>query len=136
MHLLPADQSHRRIIDGDRVCQAIAAVGDHAAVQALARRYALLADPGRLALLTAIAAVPDISVSDLAIAARMNDTATSQALRLLRVAGVVSARKDSRVMRYTLTDDALRPLLPQPSDQPGRPRPGPREGLTRGHTPS
>jgi DNA-binding transcriptional ArsR family regulator len=118
MHLVPADQTHRRIIDGDRVCQAIAAVGDHAAVQALAQRYALLADPGRLALLTAIAAVPDISVSDLAIAARMNDTATSQALRLLRVAGVVTARKDSRIMRYTLTDDTLRPLLIPSPDRP------------------
>jgi len=124
MHLVPADQLHRRIIDGDLVCRAVGAVGDLDDVQERAHRYALLADPGRLALLTAIAAVPDISVSDLAIAARMNDTTTSQALRLLRVAGAVTARKDGRVMRYTLADDSLRDLLPAAAPPQGVPAPG------------
>ncbi len=111
MHLVPAGQAHRRVIDEERVCQAIEAVGDTGGVREWARRFALLADPGRLALLTAINAVPDISVSDLAIAAGMNDTAVSQALRLLRAAGVVTARKDARVMRYRLIDDTVRALL-------------------------
>jgi DNA-binding transcriptional ArsR family regulator len=35
----------------------------------------------------------------------------SQALRLLRVAGVVAARKDGRVMRYRLIDDIVADLL-------------------------
>jgi DNA-binding transcriptional ArsR family regulator len=122
MHLIPAEHAHRRVIDEERVCEAIEAVGDPQEVRARARRFALLADPGRLALLTAINAVPHISVSDLAIAAGMNDTAVSQALRLLRAAGVVTARKDSRVMRYRLIDDAVRDLL---DATPGSPRTGP-----------
>ena len=69
MHLVPADQAHRRVIDEDRVCEAIAAVGERDDLDEKAHRFALLSDPGRLALLTAIAAVPDITVSDLAVAA-------------------------------------------------------------------
>jgi DNA-binding transcriptional ArsR family regulator len=114
MHLVPADQIHRRIIDKDRICQAIAGVGDPAEVQQLAERFTLLADPHRLALLKAINTVSGISVSDLAVATRMNDTAVSQALRLLRVAGVVAADKDGRVVRYRIVDEAIRALLPPP----------------------
>jgi ArsR family transcriptional regulator, lead/cadmium/zinc/bismuth-responsive transcriptional repressor len=124
MHLVPADQRHRRIIDGDLVCRAVGAVGELDDVQERARRYALLADAGRLALLTAIASVPGISVSDLAIAARMNDTSVSHALRLLRAAGAVTSRKDGRVMRYTLADESLRDLLPAADPPEGVPAPG------------
>ncbi len=41
----------------------------------------------------------------------MSDTAVSQALRLLRTAGAVTARKDGRTMRYRLTDPVLEGLL-------------------------
>jgi len=111
MHLVPAEHAHRRVIDEHGVCDAIAGVGDPAAVRDWADRFGLLSDPGRLTLLLAIRAVPDLSVSDLAVAAGMNDTAVSQALRLLRVAGVVAARKDGRVMRYRLIDDTVADLL-------------------------
>jgi DNA-binding transcriptional ArsR family regulator len=111
MHLVPAEHAHRRTIDEHLVCDAIAGIGDQAEVRAWADRYALLADPGRLTLLRALQAVPDISVSDLAIAAGMNDTAVSQALRLLRVAGAVAARRDGRIVRYRLADDTLAALL-------------------------
>lgn len=112
MHLVPADRAHRHTIDEHAVCDAIEGIGEPDAVHAWAERFSLLSDPGRLTLLLAIRAVPDITVSDLAVAAGMNDTAVSQALRLLRVAGVVTARKDGRVMRYRLTDDAVAALLP------------------------
>ena len=112
MHLVPADRAHRHTIDEHAVCDAIEGIGDVDAVNVWAQRYSLLSDPGRLCLLLALRAVPDISVSDLAIAAGMNDTAVSQALRLLRVAGVVAARKDGRVMRYRIIDAAVSALLP------------------------
>ena len=61
-------------------------------------------------------------MSDLAVAASMNDSAVSQALRLLRAAGLVQARKDGRIMRYRLTDDTVHGLLhqiaPNPLPQP------------------
>jgi ArsR family transcriptional regulator, lead/cadmium/zinc/bismuth-responsive transcriptional repressor len=113
MHLVPAEHAHRRIIDDHRVCDAIAGIGDPANAHTWAERFALLADPGRLSLLLAIHAVPEICVSDLAVAAGMNDTAVSQALRLLRAAGVVQARKDGRIMRYRLTDATVHALLHQ-----------------------
>jgi DNA-binding transcriptional ArsR family regulator len=116
MHLVPAEHAHRRTIDEHLVCEAIEGIGDQAAVRAWADRFALLADPGRLTLLRAIRAVPDISVSDLAVAAGMNDTAVSQALRLLRVAGAVAARKDGRIMRYRLVDETLDALLGLPAE--------------------
>lgn len=121
MHLVPAEHAHRHVIDEHLVCDAIEGIGDPAEVRALAQRYSLLADPARLTLLRAIQAVPDISVSDLAVAAGMNDAAVSQALRLLRIAGAVVARKDGRVMRYRLVDASVAGLLGQvekPSSAP------------------
>jgi DNA-binding transcriptional ArsR family regulator len=41
----------------------------------------------------------------------MNDPAVSQALRLLRTAGVVEGDKDGRVVRYRLTDGPTAELL-------------------------
>jgi ArsR family transcriptional regulator, lead/cadmium/zinc/bismuth-responsive transcriptional repressor len=113
MHLVPAQRAGRRVIDGDQVCAAIAASGDLATIPRWADTFGLLADPGRLRLLLAIHAVPGICVTDLAIAAGMSDTAVSQALRLLRTAGAVTARKHGRIMRYQLTDPVLAGLLRQ-----------------------
>ena len=56
-----------------------------------------------------------LAVSDLAIATGMNDPAVSQALRLLRAAGVVAGEKEGRVVRYRVVDEAVRGLLKQVS---------------------
>jgi len=112
MHLVPADRAHRRTIDEHRVCDAITGIGDTTDIARQAARFALLADPTRLMLLLAIDAAPDITVTDLAIAVGITGTTVSQALRLLRAAGVVSGRKDGRAVRYRLaTDPELVALL-------------------------
>ncbi|MGW2545674.1 ArsR/SmtB family transcription factor [Kitasatospora sp. NPDC001574] len=111
MHLVPADRAGRRTIDGHRVCEAIAAIGDTGHVRAWAERFSLLADPGRLSLLLALHRAGPLAVSDLAVATGMRDPAVSQALRLLRTAAVVAGEKDGRVVRYRLVDEAMRPLL-------------------------
>ena len=111
MHLVPADRADHRIIDSHRACEAIAALGDSGVVAAWARRFSLLADPGRLSLLVCIRAAGPISVTDLAVAAGMNDTTVSAALRLLRAAGVVAAERDGRVIRYSLADEEIGSLL-------------------------
>ena len=113
MHLLPAERSGHRIIDGERVCQAIAAISPAEAVQAHAKTFAVLGDPTRLTLLIAIKAAGPISVSDLAAATGLNDTTVSQTLRYLRAAQVVSAERDGRVIRYQLADSPVADLLPQ-----------------------
>src|SRR6202034_2327799 len=47
VHLLPAERSGHRVIDEERVCQAIAAVGPAEGIQARARAFAILGDPTR-----------------------------------------------------------------------------------------
>jgi ArsR family transcriptional regulator, lead/cadmium/zinc/bismuth-responsive transcriptional repressor len=111
VHLLPAERSGHRIIDGERVCQAIAAISPAAAIQARAKSFALLGDPTRLTLLTCIQAAGPISVSDLAAATGFNDTTVSQTLRHLRTAEAVTAERDGRVIRYRLADGPVAALL-------------------------
>jgi DNA-binding transcriptional ArsR family regulator len=41
----------------------------------------------------------------------MNDPATSQALRLLRAAGVVAGEREGRVVRYRVVDQEVAALL-------------------------
>jgi ArsR family transcriptional regulator, lead/cadmium/zinc/bismuth-responsive transcriptional repressor len=125
MHLIPADRADHRIIDDHRACEAIAALGDPEAVASWAQRFSLLADPGRLSLLVCIRAAGPISVTDLAVASGMNDTTVSQALRLLRAAGLVAAERDGRVIRYSLADEEIGSLLarlfPAPVEVPAGP---------------
>ncbi|MDG9718500.1 metalloregulator ArsR/SmtB family transcription factor [Streptomyces sp. DH24] len=111
MHLVPADRADRRAIDGHRVCDAIAAIGEPGHVRTWADRFSLLADAKRLALLLALHRTGPLAVSDLAIATGMNDPAVSQALRLLRAAGVVVGEKEGRVVRYRVVDEDVRGLL-------------------------
>ncbi|WEO99720.1 metalloregulator ArsR/SmtB family transcription factor [Streptomyces sp. FXJ1.172] len=111
MHLVPAERSGQRTIDGHRVCDAIAAVGEPERVRAWADRFTLLSDPGRLSLLLALREAGPIAVSDLAVATGMRDTAVSQALRLLRTAGIVEGDKDGRIVRYRLVDGPISDLL-------------------------
>jgi ArsR family transcriptional regulator, lead/cadmium/zinc/bismuth-responsive transcriptional repressor len=102
--VVPAEGSGHRVIEAERVCQAIAAIGPDAAIAARAKSFTLLGDPTRLTLLTCIQAAGPISVSDLAAATGFNDTTVSQTLRYLRATGAVTAERDGRVIRYRLAD--------------------------------
>ena len=128
MHLLPADRSDHRVIDAERICQAIAAL-DHEVIQARARQFAVraveatrrerghaavLGDPTRLTLLTCIQAAGPISVSDLAAATGINDATVSQTLRHLRASQTVIAERDGRVVRYRLASTPITELLTAP----------------------
>ena len=99
------------MIDGERVCQAIAALDDRDAIQARARRFAVLGDPTRLMILTCIKAAEPISVSDLAAATGINDVTVSQTLRYLRAAQAVTTERDGRIIRYQLASPSLEALL-------------------------
>ena len=111
MHLLPAERADHRVIDSERVCDAIAAIGDPGEIHARARQFAVLADPTRLTLLTCIKAAGPISVSDLAAATGINDSTVSQTLRYLRASQTVAAERDGRVIRYQLADTRIAALL-------------------------
>ena len=104
-------QPEREPIDPDRFEAALSGLGDPATVHAWAERFSVLADPSRLRLLVCIHYAREICVSDLALAARMSDTAVSQALRLLRAHGLVTAKRTGRIIRYQLADDAVHELI-------------------------
>lgn len=72
--------------------------------------FALLADPGRLRLLTALRA-GEASVGHLAAIAHMSESATSHALRLLRAHRIVQVRRSGRMAYYLLADEHVRVLL-------------------------
>jgi len=110
VHLLPADRSDHRVIDAERICQAIAAL-DTDSIQARARHFAVLGDPTRLTLLTCIQAAGPISVSDLAAATGINDATVSQTLRYLRASQTVIAEREGRVVRYRLASTPITALL-------------------------
>lgn len=72
--------------------------------------FSLLADPGRLRLLTVLRA-GEASVGQLAELAGMSESATSHALRLLRAHRIVQARRAGRMAYYRLADAHVRVLL-------------------------
>ena len=113
VHLLGPDDAATSVDGGHRICDAIAALPEAAEMHAWVTRFALLADPTRLTLLLCIHRVGEICVTDLALAAGLKDTTTSQALRLLRAQGLVVAHRDGRVVRYSLADDVVHGLLHQ-----------------------
>lgn len=115
-----AAQRHRALDEDHRVCDAVAVRPDDDTMHAWVTRFALLADPTRLTLLLCIHAAVEICVSDLAVAAGLKDTTTSQALRLLRAQGLVATRRDGRVVRYRLADETVHTLLHQVAGEPAR----------------
>ena len=72
--------------------------------------FGLLADPGRLRLLTILRA-EEANVGQLAARARMSESGASHALRLLRAHRIVQARRDGRMVHYRLADEHVRQLL-------------------------
>ncbi len=60
-------------------------------------------------------------MSDLAVAAGLKDSTTSQALRLLRAQNLVSAHRDGRVVRYRLADPVVTDLLDRIHDAASEP---------------
>ena len=115
-----AEQRHRALDEDHKVCDAVAALPDGDTMHAWVTRFALLADPTRLTLLLCIHTAGEICVSDLAVAAGLKDTTTSQALRLLRAQGLVATRRAGRVVRYRLADETVHALLHEVVGEPAR----------------
>jgi DNA-binding transcriptional ArsR family regulator len=73
--------------------------------------FRLLGDPTRLRMLLELERADELCVHDIAHRVRANETTVSQALRLLRTAGVVLNRRQGRHIYYRLDDDHVRQLL-------------------------
>ncbi|PZR55503.1 ArsR family transcriptional regulator [Xylanimonas oleitrophica] len=88
------------------------------AVADVADVFALLGDPGRLRILTALLEGP-LRVRDLAEAAGVSESGASHALRLLRAHRVVSVQRVGRESHYEIDDTHVRALLQLALDHVG-----------------
>ena len=76
----------------------------------IAARHRALGDPTRLGLALALTGADELCVCDLSWIARRPQNLVSHHMKVLRAAGVVSARRDGRMTMYGLTE-AGRELL-------------------------
>jgi DNA-binding transcriptional ArsR family regulator len=109
----PLDACTVRMVDPARVADTRRRLLDVDEAERLAGLFRLLGDRSRVRILFALAEAGELCVCDLAAAVDVAETAVSQALRLLRTAGVVRARRDGRTVWYRLDDEHVRLLLDQ-----------------------
>jgi DNA-binding transcriptional ArsR family regulator len=80
-------------------------------VERLSRLFSALADPTRLKVLHALTVTKELCVCDLAVIADLSVSAVSHQLRLLRDRDLVHARRDGRMVFYSLADDHVSVLM-------------------------
>jgi len=105
----PLDHDHP--VDAERVAAARAGVLSVEEAGRLAGLLGMLADPVRSRILFALSAADELCVGDLALALDVTEDQVSYALKMLRLAGLVSFRKDGRMVFYRLSDGFPHPLL-------------------------
>jgi ArsR family transcriptional regulator, lead/cadmium/zinc/bismuth-responsive transcriptional repressor len=99
-----------RVVDADRVAAVRRSLPPDRTLGSLAEVFGLLADPGRVRLLTALLG-GEMCVCDLAAACGQSESSVSHALRLLRAHRVVEVRRSGRMAFYSLADSHVRMLL-------------------------
>jgi DNA-binding transcriptional ArsR family regulator len=77
----------------------------------LAGLLGMLADPVRSRILFALVTAEELCVGDLALALDVTEDQVSYGLKMLRLAGLVSFRRDGRMVCYRLSDGFPHPLL-------------------------
>ncbi len=100
-----------KVIDEARVQAAKAQLLPDGELELLTQLFRLLGDATRARLLYALLEAGELCVCDLSAATGTPETNVSHALRLLRTAGIVRARRDGRMMFYSLDDAHVRLLL-------------------------
>lgn len=98
-------------VDDDRVAATRPLLVSPGEASGIAEVFGMLSDPSRVRVLFALLEAGEMCVCDLAEMVEMSPSALSHALRLLRTAGVVTNRRDGRMMRYRLADSHVRLLL-------------------------
>lgn len=107
----PLDGCAVRMVDPARVADTRRRLLDVDEAEQLGGLFRLLGDRNRVRILFALAEAGELCVCDLAAAVDVAEPAVSQALRLLRTAGVVRSRRDGRTVWYRLDDEHVRLLL-------------------------
>jgi len=97
-------------VDPDRVAHARDRLPTSDDAVRLTGILSLMADPVRLRILYALDLAEELCVGDLALALGANEDRVTYALRLLRTAGLVVARRQGRIVYNRLADDFPEPL--------------------------
>jgi DNA-binding transcriptional ArsR family regulator len=104
-------RSHEHPVNSERVAAARDGVLSVADAGRLAGLLGMLADPVRSRILFALATVEELCVGDLALALDVTEDQVSYGLKMLRLAGLLSFRKDGRMVFYRLRDGFPHQLL-------------------------
>lgn len=105
-----SDDSHAHPVDPQRVEAARRRLPSREDAAQLTSILSLMADPTRSRLLYALDVVSEMCVGDLALALDVNEDAASYGLRVLRTAGLVTYRREGRVLYYRLAEGFPEPL--------------------------
>jgi len=105
------DEWPSRVVDEARVTAARGRLLPPEEIARITDLFRLLGDATRARLLYALLEAGELCVCDLAATTGTSETSVSHALRLLRTARVVKARRDGRMMHYSLDDEHVRMLL-------------------------
>jgi ArsR family transcriptional regulator, lead/cadmium/zinc/bismuth-responsive transcriptional repressor len=106
-----APRSHEHPVNAERVAAARAGVLSVDDAGRLAGLLGMLADPVRSRILFALVTAEELCVGDLALALDATEDQVSYGLKMLRLAGLVSFRRDGRIVYYRLSDGFPHPLL-------------------------
>ena len=98
------------IIHADLVEKAQKDLLDGVSATRISKLFQTMADPTRIRLLSALFST-ELCVCDLAALAGMTQSAISHQLRLLREWQLVKARKDGRIVYYTLDDEHIHEFI-------------------------
>jgi ArsR family transcriptional regulator, lead/cadmium/zinc/bismuth-responsive transcriptional repressor len=104
-------RTHEHPVNSERVAVAREGVLSVADAGRLAELLGMLADPVRSRILFALATAGELCVGDLALALDVTEDQVSYGLKMLRLAGLVSFRKDGRIVYYRLSVDFPHQLL-------------------------
>jgi DNA-binding transcriptional ArsR family regulator len=106
---MPLDHEHP--VNPERVAAARAGLLGTDEAGRLAGLLGMLADPIRSRILFALSGGGELCVGDLALALAVTEDQVSYALKMLRLSGLVSFRKDGRMVFYRLSDGFPHQLL-------------------------
>ncbi|MCW8985877.1 MAG: metalloregulator ArsR/SmtB family transcription factor [Thermoanaerobaculales bacterium] len=80
-------------------------------IERVSRLFSALSDPTRLKILHALTVTEELCVCDLAALAELSVSAVSHQLRLLRDRDLVRARREGRMVYYSIADDHIAILM-------------------------
>ncbi len=104
-------RTHEHPVNSERVAVARDGVLSVTDAGRLAGLLGILADPVRSRILFALSTAGELCVGDLALALDVTEDQVSYGLKMLRLAGLVSFRKDGRIVYYRLSDGFPHQLL-------------------------